>query len=208
MQTFESILEVVKWPLVVVAALLIFRRPVNSLLGRVTSLGKDGLKANPSTEQSSPGQERFPRDNEQLSDQDSASLVQRRRAIRQHLADGGLASQGESTDYLVRLLAITQLHLNFEQIYRAIFGSQIFFLRRANENRISGISRELAVNHFSNVQSSFAPSFDGWDLRGYMRFLLDAELLGERDGAYLITELGVDFLQWLSRYGIPEGKSL
>ena len=208
METVKAILEILKWPVVALLGFLIFKKPIALLLSRVTSVGKEGLKAEPSTDQPLQDQKQPSQVQELIRSLDSIVLQQQQKVIHGYLDDHKLDSHSDAAELLIRLLAGTQLNLMFEQIYRLIFGSQIFLLKRANENRDQGLTEEFVTGHFVHVQKLFSPAFDQWDANIYTRFLLRSNLMLHADSSYKLTNFGVDFLQWMAMAGIPEQKNL
>jgi hypothetical protein len=205
---FLHLLEAMKWPGVVLAlALLViflFRAQLAVFLSRVTSIGKEGLKTGPVTgQQTQP--DRTKQAQELMRALDSAALVEQERVIKADLEKRGLEHTGETVDVLVRYLAQSQLAVAFEEVYRVIFGSQIYILKRANENRV--LNRTVIEGHFRHTQTLF-PEFADWDVDRYMSFLLTRGLLQRTGDDYLITTLGTEFLGWMVRIGAGEYKPL
>ena len=96
---------------------------------------KEGLKIGPATgQQSQP--DRTKQAQELMRALDSSALLEQERLIKADLEKRGLEHTGETIDVLVRHLAGYQLAVAFEEIYRLIFGSQIYILKRANETRV------------------------------------------------------------------------
>jgi hypothetical protein len=188
----------------VLVTLLIFKQQCASFLGRLRSVGKDGLKAGPSAEQPSQEADKLKQAQQLVQVFDSPVLLEREKNIKNDLQKRGLQHEGETIDVLVRYLAQSQLINTFEEAYRTIFGSQIFLLKLANQSRGSGLMAYAVAAHFTNVQKSFAPVFDQWTPEQYVAFLLSTGLLTSGSNAYYITNLGVDFLEWMVKAGIPE----
>jgi len=205
---FMRLLDVLKWPVVFLAlalvVILLFRAQLAAFFSRVTSIGKEGLKIGPATgQQSQP--DRTKQAQELMRALDSSALLEQERLIKVDLEKRGLEHTGETIDVLVRHLAGYQLAVAFEEVYRLIFGSQIYILKRANETRI--LTRASVEEHFSHTQTLF-PTFAEWDVDQYMSFLLNRGLLQRTSTDYLITTLGMEFLGWMVRMGAGEYKPL
>jgi hypothetical protein len=207
-EQFVSLLDVLKWPVLVLVVALVtiflFRAQLAIFFSRLTSIGKGGLRAGPST-----GQQTQPARSQQAQELmrafDSAALVEQERIIKSDLERRGLEHSGETIEVLVRYLAQSQLVVAFEEIYRLIFGSQIYLLKRVNENRT--LNRAAIEAHFSHTQTLF-PAFADWNVDAYMSFLLTRGLLQRSGDDYLITVLGMEFLGWMVRIGAAEYKPL
>ncbi len=207
-----EILKIVIWPAVtigcVIFACVYFRKQLSALLDRTTSVGKDGLRASPPTGQTTQDIDRVRKAQELVEVLTSPVVREREELIRKELKEKGLEDQSETVKVLTRYLATTQLIVAFEELYRTIFGSQIFLLKAANENRAGGITDDFVTEHFENVKRMFAPTFDQWKSENYIRFLLISGLLTRAGQSYGITNLGVDFLEWITKIGAPERKGL
>jgi hypothetical protein len=205
---FVRLLDVLKWPVVALAVALVmiflFRAQLATFFSRVTSIGKEGLKTGPVTgQQTQP--DRAKQAQELMRAFDSAALVEQERVIKADLERRGLEPTGETIDVLVRYLAQSQLTVSFEEIYRLIVGSQIYILKRANENRV--LKRPAVEEHFRHTQTLF-PAFVDWDVDHYMSFLLTRGLLQHTGDDYIMTTFGVEFLAWMVRIGAGEYKPL
>lgn len=205
---FTALVNVLKWPVVFLAVALIviflFRAQLAIFFSRVTSIGKEGLKTGPVTGQESQP-ERAKQAQELMRALDSIALVEHERLIKADLQKRGLDHTGETIDVLVRYLAGSQLAVAFEEVYRIIFGSQIYILKRANESRV--LSRTAVEAHFRHTQTLF-PEFADWEVDRYMSFLLTRGLLQGSGDDYAITALGTEFLAWMVRIGAGENKPL
>ncbi len=139
-----EILKIVIWPAVtigcVIFACVYFRKQLSALLDRTTSVGKDGLRASPPTGQTTQDIDRVRKAQELVEVLTSPVVREREELIRKELKEKGLEDQSETVKVLTRYLATTQLIVAFEELYRTIFGSQIFLLKAANENRAGGIT--------------------------------------------------------------------
>lgn len=207
-----EILKIFAWPLAVLCAIvfvcIFFRAQWQALLNRTTSVGKDGLKASAPTGQSVQKIEK-PGDQQDLVEKlFSPVLRQRENLIRKELKESGPKEDSETIKVLIKYLAANIIALNCEFVYRNIFGSQIFLLKQANENRGTGLHVTFVTQHFQHVQKMFAPSFDQWTVDTYTHFLLNSQLLFRDADYFKLTDQGVAFLEWLTRSGSPEKKPL
>ena len=207
-----EVLRIVVWPAVVVSCFvffcLCFRSQVSALLGRTTSVGKDGLKAFPPTGQTPIDATRLEQAQEPFEVLISPAIKEREELIRSELRDKGLHENTETTKVLVRHLATANLVLVFEECYRVILGSQILLLKAANVQRATGIAEDDLADYFVEVQEQYAPTFDEWSVDNYIAFLLASTLMVEESASYKITNLGVEFLEWIIKVGATENKGL
>ena len=210
---FVRLLDILKWPLVVLLlgliAIFMFRSQFAAFLSRLTSIGKEGLKAAPAVA----NQQNQPDRNKEVQDLmralDSAVVVAQERLIKADLEKRGLDHAGETINVLVRYLANCQLTVASEEVYRLIFGSQIYILKRANESRVkSKLKRSVVEEHFRHTQTLFPAVFTDWDTDRYMSFLLARRVLLYANDEYTITPFGAEFLAWMGRVGAIENKPL
>lgn len=107
---------------------------------------------------------------------------------------------------MLRHLAGSQLLLTFEKINIAIFGSQIRLLRLLNSSE--GISEEDVSQYYSKVRLQFSEILNSWELGDYLSFLYSSMLIIKQDNNIYITNLGVEYLVWITKNRIKEDKPL
>ena len=96
--------------------------------------------------------------------------------------------------------------LIFEKINIAIFGSQIRLLRLLNSS--DGISEEDVSQYYSKVRLQFSEILNSWELGDYLSFLYSSMLIIKQDNNIYITNLGVEYLVWITKNRIKEDKPL
>ena len=188
---------------------LVFRTQLASLLGRVTSIDKTGIKAHPNPEVQTEESKKVEAAQElMLAIGNTVVLQDVESQIRKDLTDRHLEIAGETTKVLVKYLAATMVALEFEQIQGLIFGSQIFLLKKLNEVRGQGLSSAAVESHYEHVKQLFPDSFGDWSLDRYLNFLLVRNLVIASDGIYHLTNLGNEYLVWMARTGRAENAAL
>lgn len=105
---------------------------------------------------------------------------------------------------LIRGLAIAQLVGAFERLYRVLFGSQIIGLRKLNESYKIPVSeaREFFETYRVQYPDFYTSGFEGW-----LGFMKSQELVRELDGMLEITDIGQDFLLYITKNRLPEDKA-
>ena len=191
------------------AFLLIFHEPLRALLGRVTSIDKNGIKTQPNPEI----QREDPKKTEAaqellLAIGNTVVLQEIEDRIRTDLTTRQLSVEGETIRVLIKYLAAARVGLEFEQIHNLIFGSQIYFMKTLNEVTGQGQVPAMVETHFQHVQSMFVDSFSDWSLEKYLYFLFERNLIVHQDDRYHITNLGKEYLVWMARTGRAENKAL
>jgi len=112
-------------------------------------------------------------------------------------------------NYLIDQLFIKDLQIDFERIYRLIFGSQIMLLRNLSSKGSSGSTTNELLIFFVMVQRIWSPAFQNWTFNLYLEFLLKNQLIQLiPPDSYLITEKGKAFLIYITSLSYPENKSL
>jgi len=131
-------------------------------------------------------------------------------SIKAELEGKGLVIEGDTNKVLIRYLAGTQLLLEFERIHSYIFGSQLFLLKQLNKAIPDGLTENDVMLHYENVKKRFAETFFDWDCEKYLTYLYSRILItkAEETGNIHITNLGVEYLTWITRNGIDDDKAL
>ncbi len=179
------------------------------MLGRVTSIDKTGIKAQPNPDAQREDQKKLEAAQELLlAIGDTVAIKEGESRIRNDLMARHLEVEGETTKVLIKYLSASMVALEFEQIQNLIFGSQIFLLKKLNEVSGQGQSAAAVQTHFEKVQNMFPDSFSDWSLDNYLHFLISRRLIVQTDGSYHITHLGNEYLVWMARYGRRENNAL
>jgi hypothetical protein len=209
----DAVLAALGWPhfsfLFGLIFLFMFRTQISSLLGRVTSIDKSGIKTHSAPELQLEDHKRAEVAHELMQAIGaSVALSDVEGRIRAELTAKSLPVDNETSRVLLKYLAAATLNVQFEQIHSLIFGTQIFLLKKLNEVAGRGRPREDLEKHFQHVKGLFPDSFAEWDLDQYIDFLVRRSLIVENDGVFHITHLGNDYLVWITRSNKPENRAL
>ncbi len=188
--------------------IIIFWRSLNKFISGITSIDKSGLKVGSAPEAQRKTEKKEAAEELLKAIDDSAVLKEMEDRIIIDLKKKGLDAEGDTISVLVKNLAVTQILLNFEQIYNLIFGSQISLLKKLNTVAGQGISKEKIQSHFDHIQKIYKEPLGDWSLERYLEFMFGKSLICNSDNKYLITNLGVEYLIWMARNGKPEIKGL
>ena len=126
--------------------------------------------------------------------------------IKLDLKERGLETEGDTVKVLIKHLGAAIVLLEFEQIHNLIFGSQIYLLKKLNEVVGQGQKREYVVAHFEHVKDIFKKDFGDWSFDQYMAFLIGRSLVTVDRETYHITNIGVEYLTWMTRNGRSENR--
>jgi hypothetical protein len=206
--------KVFSWPVAIFVIVSIFRKPLIGLFNRGFSLrvGKDLFSIAapfPALQSEKPGETGL---ENRTSPVEKAKygelpLVRRREdLIRQDLQKLQPDAQPqEVVNVLVRHLAVAQLSLYAEQIYRTIFGSQIALLKQLN---IAGsLTRDQLESFYETAKAQFPLLYATYSFEQYLHYLQVWNLISTQDNKhYVITDEGKAFLQWIVIVGASEIK--
>ena len=132
---------------------------------------------------------------------DSPALQEAEGFINKALEDADVKEGPEREKLLIRYLAATTLALAFERINSAIWGSQIYILEHLNANRSGALKDDVKTLYYDTAAAKWPPSFTNYSYDAYLGFMKNSNLVLEREGCLLITQFGVEFLQYLVRVG-------
>lgn len=211
-ESMDELLKALSWPhfsfLFALIFVLLFQSQLAGLISRVTSIGKEGVKAAPTPEAQREKQKTEAVQELLLAIGDSIVLRDIEGRIKSDLENYGLELDGDAVKVLIKHLAAAKILLEFEQVHNLIFGSQIFLLKKLNEVTGQGQKREYVLAHYEQVKEMFRSDFGDWSFEQYMAFLIARSLVTVDVDTYHITNLGVEYLTWLARSGRSENRPL
>lgn len=195
-------LQVFIWPVVVVIALLLFRKQIGGLLQRPpTSIQTPFGTLNYA--QQSEADEISDEEAEDVYDEDADFFEAIRNEVRaevvEEIAGAAVAAQEE----VVRELSMARLNFEFERLFNRIFGSQVFLLERLRD----GPKHEPFMDAwFNGVVEKYPTMGMTYSKESYLGFLLANGLAEEEvPGTYRITDKGRAFLGYLAFAGYDKG---
>ena len=195
-------MESIVWAtaIVVIALLffLLFRKPISTLIERITSVSKNGIHSSPPQIPQKVGKEKTVE--EVLRAFDSEVLREQQGLITKDLEARGLHDQDEIIRILTKHLAATQLELRFEIIDKLMLGSQIRLLQCLNPQY--GVPIDNLKSFYDEASRRHPEFYEKLAFHDYMGFLSDGLML-EKDDLYYITEFGRDFLVYFAKTGKP-----
>ncbi|MEE3626793.1 hypothetical protein UCD39_22915 [Nitrospirillum sp. BR 11752] len=205
LKLFLDFLKGVSWPALVLFFILTFREElkklfpaIEALIGRISSIKKDGVTFDPTKEQENEKNNANILENIfSKIDYDKNKIVEMERiAIKSEIDSKSISSNtDEKIDYLVTHLAILRVISEFSNIFSVIFSSQISAMR---EMRVRGFLDKSSVMEFFNAAKAKYPevysnySFDNW-----ASFLINKGLVHSANDIFSITDLGREFLRYV-----------
>lgn len=204
---FVEALKATGWPIAIMVAFLWLRRPIMSLLPRISSLKAAGVELSLDSAKENQIAKTEPKDVQPVGVvrnlQKTTAIIDGERRIRNELEK---FPDTEHLDLLVNALAILHLERHFAFVYFNIFGSQIRALQKINENG-GLISFEDAEAEFKTIKE-IAPELGDWTLERYTAYLESNYLVEKESNGYRLTPVGKDFIQFLVRFGLSTHKPL
>ena len=199
-----DLLKQIAWPTAAVVIALLFRGELRALLPKLRRVGPTGLEFEVERQQirattvTAPGE---------LKELPGLSRTHAMARVERLLHDGlrqSTTKPEDREDLLVRLLAQSHLETFFEQTYRLIFGSQISALKCLNQGIKA--SEADAKAYFESLKELHPEVYQHYGYEQWLGFLLGRDLIMRSDGTFEITDIGRDFLFYLTAKGLPENK--
>ena len=178
-----KLLDVISWHHLAFVLVFVFRQQISDLINRIRRIGRDGFEADSIYTL------------EQQENIESISEIQTKDNINEELKN--LPDERKFNKLIEELVKAT-ISLSFEEIYSAIFGSQIDLLFKLNERPNSGMSSDEVNLHINVVKTLYPNQFREWSNEQYLVFLCQtSSLVNRKDDRYFITEKGTNFITWI-----------
>lgn len=215
MEFFVVLVDLIKgiaWPIVIGVIAWIFRSNIGGVLGHLPKV-LDRVRELPGGTKLCPAEEEQQARLGVVTSRPSLELKQipglgrtpaiemRERAILSLLDE---INEDERVSRLTRALAESCLSTAFERIYRIIYGSQISMLRLLNEN--PHFREHHVRDFFSRVKDRFPEIYANYTFDRWLDFLKTAQLAVQIEDRLQISDVGRDFLTYLTLQGLPEAK--
>lgn len=203
-----SLAQVLAWPIVVILAIVLFKKELADILPNVEEVGTGGVKIGRGAAKRQANEQQVVTANPAITATPTANappvspvIVAFERSI---VASLETMLDGAKIPALTRALASVRVELAFERVYRLIFGSQIAALKRLLENGPS--NRTEAEGYFDEIKRRYPEFYRDGNFEEWVGFLLRQELVNVDRGTYRITEAGIEFLTYLFNLRLPEQK--
>jgi hypothetical protein len=200
METFLKILEVIKWPLVVVAigvvAIVCFRRCIAAFINRARGVKYPGGEIQAGPPPQDPAEIKVGSAEKFLQALDSPVLLDTEKAIREILAKEGIATAEDKEKVLIRHLAIAQLNFAFSRIDFLIYLGQLKIIEVLNSNPAP---KQMARDMYNLAVTVYPEVLKDYPFEKYLGFLKTNNLILEHEETLSITLFGREFLAFLVR---------
>ena len=202
-----KIIEIFAWPIslliIAIVFLLIFKKEIAEKIKSIRSVSKNGVLMEKSQEINNENLD----NDDLLGKSDSITIREQKERIKKDLEERRLGDDSDKTiEVLIHQLAVAQLKLEFERIYNVIFGSQIYLLKKLNENS----KHKKDIDSYIDTTLNNFEELQDWTTEEYLHFLFANSLIIYDKGKELfnITYIGHEFLLWLLQSGKNENKRL
>lgn len=195
------------WPQVTlllgVLSVIIFRKEIGGLIGRLTKIGASGITVSPSLNPVQPKASTEESvssavvNTDHLKDYPNLTNQQKENLRKEILA----IDRENLVGYLTENLAYARGLWVFENIFNFIYAGQIALLNMLNRRQGVGLAKSDLPILWAQHQKKLSPILDSWDGEVYMSFLYAHGLIMDQGETVQITRIGVEFLTWMARNG-------
>jgi len=196
----SSVWSIIAWPvafiIIVIFALVFFRKPIYQLIPRIRKITKTGIETHPEQLLQKADKKLLPE--ELIQEFQSPVFWEQEEIIRNELDKKGFSSD-EKIAFLMKRLAFTQLYYRFEYLNSLIFGSQIQILHSLNSGQ--GETIETIKPTYDLAASLYPDVFRNYGFDSYLYFLTSQQLIIQQGERYFITRFGREFLTYLVQTG-------
>lgn len=206
LQVLTIVFDVIKqlvWPLVVITLVYWFRSEIRVLIPKLKRAGPEGVEFE-STERQQAASVSPPGELKQLPGISRTPAIERVERVLRANINQQYPHATEREDHLTRFLAEAHLVAHFERTYRIIFGSQIDGLKILNQR--GDVPENEAREFFQQVQQKYPEVYRTYGYDDWLGFLLRRDLIERRNGNIVLTDIGRDFLLYMTTCGLFENK--
>jgi hypothetical protein len=196
-------MEYLAWPAVGLVLglvfLLMFKRNIGGCIDKIQKVERLGVSL--ANEQSQAiAEPRVGAFQEMMDSVSSALLRQQETNIRDALKAKGITNEQETVKLLTRALAATTLILRWEQIDRAIFGSQLNALVAINAAP-TGLTVGQIQGYYNTAAQQNPILYKTYGFDRWIQFLESQKVVVKGGNGYQITADGKEFMAWLVHAG-------
>ena len=200
-ETFLKILEILKWPLAVVAigvvALFCFRQSIAAFLNKIRKVKYPGGELQAGVQSQEPTEIKVGSAEKLLQALDSPVLLDMEKVIRDLLVREGVNAAPDKEKVLIRHLAASWLNFVFTRIDFTIYQSQLKILEFLNSNPTA--PKQMANDMYIAAATIHPEVLKDYPFEKYLGFLKTNNLILEQDEILSITVFGREFLAFLVR---------
>lgn len=192
-------IDVLKWPILILIIVLIFKKKLLELISKVKKIGHGGTALEIEQQTVAIKLEKRP-----ISNVDKALGLFRDEtisffsdAVLQETDIESYKTEKEKAEHLLKYSIALYIIKHYEMIYNAIYGSQLKILQQLNSHN-SNESMETIKRFYDFAAQDYPKFYNNYPFEEYIDFLFSFSLIIEENGTIKITILGLDFLKYLT----------
>ncbi len=193
-----QLLNAIAWPLVALAAGLVFKKEIRALLGRVRKGA--GVEFDPVPQFESVAGPLLPAAAASLTSTlplpKTPATGMWEQTVRKYPPLAQLTDPNQREDALVLIAARALLVLQFERVDASIWASQLALLNHLNSKPIGEALTALRQYFYEPAAKAFPEWYTNYPFEGYIGFLLRNGLIEQVGDSARITQQGVEYLTW------------
>lgn len=199
--TFTDVLQVIdilKWPILVLIIVLLIRKPIVDLINRITKIGHGDTSVEVEQQKAVEKLEK-----RKVSNVDKVLGLFReetveyfKSAVFQETNIEALKSDKEKADHLLNYSIAIYIIKHYEMVYNAIYGSQLMLLQQLNTFAVE--NSDSLKRYYEYAVEKNPKFYESYSYDEYLGFLYSFSLIIEESDKISITILGVDFLKYLT----------
>lgn len=184
------------------AFFMLFRKSIDGAISRMRNIDKSGVAFDSVQRGAQPERDPSSEAEALKREMDNALVREAEDFIKNEFKKRGLSGE-ESLNIAIRYLAATHLALQFENVFRIIWGSQLRLLSDLN-TRPTGQPIDTLKPFYEAGAKVFPGVYQNYPFERWLGFLQEFGLIRNDNGTIRVTVRGREFLTYLTR----EGRSL
>ncbi len=207
MDNLIQILNVLKWPLVVIivsiVAIIRFTPNIGKLIDRIKKISKEGIETEKLNQQSHP-QKKIPA--KELLKLFNNKLIQEAEEWLKSEFEKIEHTAEEKEELLIKWYASEVIAHRFDQIYNYIFGSQISALHHLNTHVGKMVNVNEVKVYYEKAKIEYPLIYSKYLFENWLGYLENMLLILREDNNIGITIRGQEFLKYLISMGLTSNK--
>ena len=197
-------MEAIAWPImfgaIALAAMLIFRKPLERFLDRAKKIGRTGIDTTVSDQNTGKSEVGPSAADEFARLFDNQLLVHREQWIRTELVRIVGVDQTQKEKILLRIIAAQSIVQQFETTYRTIFGSQLNALEITNATP-DGVHLQVFETLYNQAAARDQTLYENFSFGHWLGYMERQLMITRKDDKFYITLDGREFLKYLVHQG-------
>jgi len=196
-----SIIDTLKWPILLLIIFLFLIKPIKNLINRMTKVGHGGTTLEANQQVATINQEIREVTNVEraLGLFRTETIEGFKEAVEKEADIEKLTTQEQKIEQLTKYSITLYIIKHFEQLYFSIYGSQLHILQHLNT--FPDETKDSLKRFYDYAVEKYPNFYENYSYDEYINFLFNLSLITEKNGTVGITIMGVDFLKYLTEVG-------